>query len=243
MFSDAILSALKRALKAKEVTYKDLADHLKLSESGVKKMLTAKDLSLSRLMEICDWLGISAADLVGLAEKEDVREVELTSEQVKGLSQDPLLFRVFWRLTEQEGLLSVARAEGLPAAELKKKLLRLERLELLRVHADGRVSLKHRGLYRWRAGNPLVDRLHRDWSILTVERALKAPESIPSLHRLSSLPLTAESLKDLLQSLNNVVDEFARRSRREELLSSREKLKPFSLVIAGISKKFTDGGI
>ncbi|MBX2988372.1 MAG: helix-turn-helix transcriptional regulator [Bdellovibrionaceae bacterium] len=241
--SAALLTALKRALKSKGVTYKELAEELGLSESGVKKMLTAKDLSLSRLMEICDWLGVPASDLVRLAEKEDIREVELSDEQSRALAADPLLFRLFWRLLEQEGLLAVARAEGLTAAQMKKHLLKLESLELLRVNADGRVRLRHRGLYRWKPGNPLVDRLNREWSRLTLDRVLKAPPTALSVHRLSALKLTEGSIRELIQGMNELADEFARRARREELIWPAARLKFFGLLLAGIDKRFIDSDL
>jgi transcriptional regulator with XRE-family HTH domain len=42
------LKSLKTLLKSKGVTYTELAEHLGMSESGVKKMLNSKDLSFRR---------------------------------------------------------------------------------------------------------------------------------------------------------------------------------------------------
>ena len=79
-----VFQILKRTLRAKGVTYRDLAKHLGLSESGVKKMFLAKDLPLGRLIEIAEWLGVSAADLVRLMENEEIAEVlKISPETVK----------------------------------------------------------------------------------------------------------------------------------------------------------------
>ena len=43
---DQFLGALKRALKAKNILYRDLAKALDLSESSVKRILSSKSLRL-----------------------------------------------------------------------------------------------------------------------------------------------------------------------------------------------------
>jgi transcriptional regulator with XRE-family HTH domain len=59
-----ILAALKRALKARGMTYRDLAKALSMSESGVKKWLTSKDCSLGRVLAACEAIGVSLEDLL-----------------------------------------------------------------------------------------------------------------------------------------------------------------------------------
>lgn len=230
---------LKQALKAQGMTYRDLAQHLGLSESGVKKMLTGKDLPLRRLMEICQWLGISAADVVGLMEKHPIRKIELTKAQEEGLRGDSMLFRIYWRLSvEGERPDQIRAAEKLTAAEFQRRILRLERLDLVSAKPDGRVLPRHQGLFRWSEGNPLVDQLNRDWSRQTLNDALKDGEE--GAQRLASLKLSAESAADLRRALQETVDEFARRSRREEITRRAQDLKPFRLLVAVAPGRFID---
>lgn len=234
-----LFRVLKQALKAHGVTYADLAQHLGMSESGVKKMLTSKDLSLSRLLEICEWLGVSAADLVTLMEKQPIRQVDLTPAQQESLLSDSVLFRIYWRLSvENESPETIRAAEKLTSAELQRKILRLERLDLVSIKSDGRVLPRHQGLFRWSEGNPLIDKINRDWSRQVLNDALKGGDGF--FQRLTFLRLSAESSTDLLRALQETVDEFARRSRREEITRRASDLKPCRLLVAAAPGRFID---
>jgi transcriptional regulator with XRE-family HTH domain len=236
-----VFPTLKAALRARGVTYRDLAAHLGMSESGVKKMLTAKDFPLGRLLEICEWLGVSAAEMVKLVERPEIREVELSAAQQDALVKDPVLFRVYWRLSvENETPERIRDAEGLAAVELRRRLARLERLDLVTSAPSGRVRPRHQGLFRWAQGNPLVDRLNRDWSRTTLDAALAAATRDDGMQRLSYLRLAPETLADLLRALGATVDEFARRAKREELTRRPADLRPFRLLVAGATGRFVD---
>ncbi len=63
------LNAIKKALKARGLSYADLARKLKMTESGIKKMLNAKDISFRRILQICDALDILPGQLFSLSEK------------------------------------------------------------------------------------------------------------------------------------------------------------------------------
>lgn len=60
----AILTTLKSALKASNMNYRELAERLEMSESGVKKMLNSGDVSLGRLLEICEVLHVPFGEVV-----------------------------------------------------------------------------------------------------------------------------------------------------------------------------------
>lgn len=241
MSSTLVQQAIKQALKARRMTYQDLAAALGLTESGVKKMLSGPDLSLSRLFAICEILGLSATDLVQTAQNEAISEVQLNSRQEEALAADPQLLRVFWRIAiEEDPRELVAQKEGLPQNSLRKILIALEKLGLLRRTPKDDFVPVHRGLYRWAESGPLVQRLNRDWSELTLRRALSAKGQALNLHRLSFLFLTTESLQEFQRRMNDLIDETVRRSRREKVTHSRTKLTPVSLVVACTPNGFID---
>ena len=74
-----IIITLKKALKAKGIKYKDVAKHLCMSESNIKRQFTQGDISLSRLEKICDLLSMEISDLLEL--------VQLESTQATGSSR------------------------------------------------------------------------------------------------------------------------------------------------------------
>ena len=65
---DQFLSALKRAIKAKGLTYKDLQKIMNLSESSIKRILSDKSLSLERIEKICEQCNILFSEVCRLAE-------------------------------------------------------------------------------------------------------------------------------------------------------------------------------
>src|SRR4051812_28338107 len=59
-----LLSELKKLLKTKGHTYKSLADEMKMSEAGIKRIFASKDGKISTLSRVCEALGFSFIDLV-----------------------------------------------------------------------------------------------------------------------------------------------------------------------------------
>jgi DNA-binding Xre family transcriptional regulator len=58
-----LVSALKKELKAAQMTYADLARALGMAESSVKHMLAKADMPLSRVDAICRALKLDFAEL------------------------------------------------------------------------------------------------------------------------------------------------------------------------------------
>jgi transcriptional regulator with XRE-family HTH domain len=78
--ADLVL-ALKKELKAAEMTYADLAKRLGMAESSVKRMLAKGDMSLSRIDEICRVLKLDFAELARRVADTQPLLVELTQAQ------------------------------------------------------------------------------------------------------------------------------------------------------------------
>ena len=63
MDAAALVDALKRVLKARGLTYADIARGLDLSEASVKRIFSKRDFTLERLDEVCRLAGIDFAEL------------------------------------------------------------------------------------------------------------------------------------------------------------------------------------
>src|SRR5690606_5256239 len=87
----AIIKALKKALKTHGKRYADVARALDLSEASVKRLFSEEQLSLKRLDQVCNFLGIEISDL--MASMRDEQQIQsLTEEQEQQLVADiPLL--------------------------------------------------------------------------------------------------------------------------------------------------------
>lgn len=144
--SHGLVEALKRCLKAKGLTYGDLAPKLALSEASVKRLFSDETLSLRRVTTILAALDMTMLDLAKLASRpEPVLAAELTEEQEEALAADKALFRTFHALLFGSS----------PEPSDAKRLRALEELGLIERHAGDRVKLRTTRSVAWRKDGPL----------------------------------------------------------------------------------------
>ncbi len=225
------LGGLKRALRAQGLTYADLAARLKMTESGVKKMLNAKDISFRRVLQICEALNVLPGQLFSLSEKAAIPVLRISDAQQGALLRDRNLLGVYWRLAiEKRGLTEVQRRQGLNAPALKKLLQKLVTLELL-TEKRGQFYPKHRGKFRWADDTKLAQTLNREWSFATLERALRSAGTAEHYHRLAALKLSEKSYRDLWAKWELLLEEAVRISEREELSAPARDLRDYTLLL------------
>lgn len=153
---DQFLGALKRALKAKNVLYRDLARALDLSESSVKRILSNKSLSLDRLEEICRVADISFSEVVRSANLEEANQaVSLSEEQERALAENPRLLHYFMMLHDGKSPQKIEREYQIESGEAKKMLFTLDRLNLIELHPRDKVKFKRQGFLRFRRDGPI----------------------------------------------------------------------------------------
>ena len=239
MANDSVVSTLKKILKVKKITYKSLADELGMSESGVKKLLTSKDISLTRVEQITRIIGLSLADLFQIASEEEVKNVKLSPKQESALFENNMLFRVYWFLAVEEKTLdAIKKSEKLTADQLQRNLMKLENLDLIKIGKNNRVASVHKGLFRWASDGPLVKKLNNEWSENTLKKVLTAKSGSENLHRLSYLRLSEKSKNQFYERLNELVNEFARLSQREKNRYADRDLTAVSSLIAVANSGF-----
>lgn len=153
---DQFLNSLKRTLKTKNILYRDLAKALNLSESSVKRILSNKSLSLERLEEICRVADISFSEVVKSANLEEATQVFILSdEQEKALAENIRLLHYFMMLREGKTPLKIEKEYQISAAESKKYLFQLDRLNLIELHPRDKVKFKKQGFVRFRRDGPV----------------------------------------------------------------------------------------
>ena len=239
MANDSVVSTLKKVLKVKKITYKSLADELGMSESGVKKLLTSKDISLTRVEQITRIIGLSLADLFQIASEAEVKNVRLSPKQESALFENNMLFRVYWFLAVEEKTLdAIKKSEKLTADQLQRNLMKLENLDLIKIGKNNRVASVHKGLFRWASDGPLVKKLNNEWSENTLKKVLTAKSGSENLHRLSYLRLSEKSKNQFYERLNELVNEFARLSQREKNRYADRDLTAVSSLIAVANSGF-----
>src|SRR5688500_18360011 len=92
--TSALAERLKRALRARNITYATVAKRLRVSEASVKRMFSHKEFTLSRLDAICDVAGIEFADLALTLASQDAVVSQHTYQQEKEFVDNPKLMLV-----------------------------------------------------------------------------------------------------------------------------------------------------
>lgn len=221
-----LFNTLQSLLKQRRLTYRDLAEHLKMSESGVKKLFASRDCALSKLSDICDFLSVSMDELFAAAARPPIPEVTLTEAQQVFLLNNPGCFAFYWLLTiERLSVKQIQSRYGLQPVRARRFIHQLDDLDLIMLLQPGdRIRLPASPLIRWTDQGPLVAHLNRVWSKTLCEDAAPplAPngpspsasrERTPHMFRLHALNLPPDLAQALIQTLESTCDDFVRRSR------------------------------
>ena len=125
--------AAKTIMKKQRKSYQELAEHLGLSLVSVKRVMSKEEITLSRFLEICDWLDVSIADLEKIAQHNQAHEkIRFTEEQEKFLAKNPeylsFLFHMFAEQTPEE----IQKQFNLSNKSLNLYLIRLEKYNLIK---------------------------------------------------------------------------------------------------------------
>jgi transcriptional regulator with XRE-family HTH domain len=146
---------IKRELKARNLTYRDVARALETSEASVKRWLSLRRISLEQLAAIADLLGFTLAELIQEAATYEPPLRFLTLEQEKALMDDTRLFLVavcvlnHWILADIVARYDISEAQGI------KYLVTLDRLRLIDFLPQNRVRLRVARDFAWQENGPI----------------------------------------------------------------------------------------
>lgn len=150
-----LLVTLKRQIKARGLTYRDVAAALKLSEPSVKRLFSTGKLSLERLVGICTLLDMTLAELTQQAAAATPRLSRLDEKLEAELVSDPRLLLVavcalnHWRLAD------IVACYQLDEPECLRHLLRLDHMRLIDLLPGNRIRINVTRDFHWRPGGPI----------------------------------------------------------------------------------------
>ncbi|MDH5492670.1 MAG: helix-turn-helix transcriptional regulator, partial [Myxococcales bacterium] len=133
-----IHETLKRLLRRRRITYRQLGSRIGMSESGVKKLLGGEDLSMVRLLEICEVLDLEVDELLRVAREGPAEARELDEATKRRLAKHPRDLWFLWALMERGGdVEALRRAIGMDARSARRILARLDAGGFVRIGQDG----------------------------------------------------------------------------------------------------------
>ncbi|MEM1111933.1 MAG: helix-turn-helix transcriptional regulator [Pseudomonadota bacterium] len=157
-----LVATLKQELKARGLTYADVAQGLALSESSVKRQFAESRFTLSRLEQVCELIGLDISDLVQKMEAGRKRISTLTEAQEKEIAGDPKMLLAAicvlngWLFDEIIATYSVSEHEGI------QLMARLDRLGVIELLPLNRYRLIVASDFRWLPGGPIQQFFQRE---------------------------------------------------------------------------------
>jgi len=153
----ALISTMKKALKAHGKTYADVAEHLDLSEASVKRLFADHQFSLARLDSVCQMLGMQISDLVQMMKEQSQRSLsELTEEQEKEVIGDTQLMLITILVLNHWTVDDINERYDIPEHQLIQKLAHLDRLQIIELLPRNRFKLLVAPNFAWRRDGPIM---------------------------------------------------------------------------------------
>ncbi len=142
MLASQIIDAIKFELKKSKITYQALAKELKVTEAGVKKMLTRSDLSLERALEICKVMNLPLSEIISKSEGAERSDLRFTVQQTEFLAKNYEYFHFYMKLAyEQKSPAEIQKEFDLSINSLNLYLKKLEQLGLIKRHPKDRAQI------------------------------------------------------------------------------------------------------
>ena len=201
-----LVETLKKYLKAKGITYRQLAQELELSEASVKRLFSEQSFSLKRLEDICKLLDLEFYDLARMSKaSEEGASEALTIEQERSLADNPKLLTFLYLLISGWSLALIKDGYDISELECSQLLLELDQLGLIELHPHNKFRVLVSQNVFWRKDGPI-------WNLYkkrVEDEFLDYPFDLTN-ERLMFLPgkLSEASLKTIVKQLDKLIKQF-----------------------------------
>lgn len=204
-----ILSSLKKCLRIRGLTYRDLADSLGISEASVKRNFSENSFSLQRLEQVCQFLDMSFYDLARLTRlgsEEDI--TALSVQQEEALAKDPLVLTYFYLLLTGRSPSKIATEFGLDDLQQSTMLARLSKLGLVELLPKNNARLLTSRRIDWRHNGPIRKMYQQEVQRAFMDSDFKESDEIFRFETGELSPASVSLLAKKLEKLAQEFDEF-----------------------------------
>jgi DNA-binding Xre family transcriptional regulator len=222
--TQALIDQVKTELKLAGITYAQLAAHIGMAESSVKRMLAKGDMPLTRIDEICRVLKLDFADLARKVAEAQPLRTELTLEQERAVVADRKLLLLAICCLSQWTFEQVVATYRVSDAEAVKYLAQLDRLGIIELRPMNRYRLRVAKTFRWRPHGPVMQYFREE---VVADYYAGGFEMLTLVHGQIGRSL-AQMFNERLQ---RVAQDFAQQHLADQKLPPEQK-RPFTLVVA-----------
>jgi DNA-binding Xre family transcriptional regulator len=215
-----LISTLKRVLKARSVTYADLAGRIALSEASVKRLFSQGTFTLERLEQVCAALEIDVFELAKLARGEQARAEQLTIRQEQALARDRVLLGVFYLAYNGWQIDDIVTKYEFTRPQVFSLLRKLDAIGVLDLLAGDQVRMKVARNLRLRRRGPIELAYGR-----AVVGEFLRPEfdQVGGMFRFEFRELSGASFEVLKRKLERLADEVHELAELDSMLPSKQR--------------------
>jgi transcriptional regulator with XRE-family HTH domain len=227
--SAQIIDVLKRNLKSRGLTYRDIAKKVGLSEASIKRVFAEETFTLQRLEKICEAVGITVAELVKSASAaSEPRSQYLSIEQEQLLASDAKLLACFYLVLNGHSSDEIIARMDLNERSLRSLYVKLDAVRLIELLPKLKARLRVGPVVTWRMDGPV----HKLYEQQVKDEFLQSEfqGACDALH-FRTAELSEASAKILLRKLNQLAQEFADYAALDVNLPSSEK-RSVALLLA-----------
>jgi hypothetical protein len=151
-----LIAALKTELKAAGVTYADLAEHLDMAESSVKRMFSQADMPLSRIDDCLRALRMDFADLARRVVDAQPMRRELAEQAEDAVVREPKLLLIAICCLSHWTFEQIVTTYTYTDAEAVGYFAQLDRLGIIELRPMNRYRLLVSKTFRWRPNGAVM---------------------------------------------------------------------------------------
>jgi len=218
-----LFRTLKKILKEKKISYRELATQVSFSEGTIKNIFHFDDASVERVCEIAQAIGLPFQDLVAAAYSHQNSEFSFTQEQERFFAEKPghyNFFRALFFLKKSaEEIRSMSR---ISRRSTEKYLRELEAMGFLERHLRDKVTFKVSGRLKWAPGGPWMQKFFRTYSAKITDLILGRSNSADYFCSFSFATLSRANRDLFYLEIQEVVEKYKDISYKEYLVGVRD---------------------
>jgi DNA-binding Xre family transcriptional regulator len=218
--TDLILQAIKGLLKQHKINYAQVAQHLGLSESSVKRSFSQGHISLNRLIKVCELMDLELVDLLQVIQSQSNDLIQLTEQQEKLMVSDVKYLLVTVCVCNHWTFEQIHQTYDIAEAELIKMLLQLEKTDLLELKPNNQIKLNISPHFHWIENGPVQQFFENNIQQDFWQSTFTGPGEI---RLLANGMLSKESNEVMQKNINRLKQQFTLLSEQDKHLKMEQR--------------------
>lgn len=245
-----LVGTLKAQLRRQGISYRQVAEHLCVSEASVKRWFSAHNLSLRQLEAVCVMAGTSLTEMAAQADQQTCIP-SLDEAQEQELVSDPRLLLVAIAALNRWTFAQIVDTYTFTEPELIQRLARLDRMRLIELQPHNRIRLRITPDFAWLPRGPIQRFFERQVQQAFFDSSFDAPGElrlfVSGMLGRDSNAVVRQKMERLAREFRALHDEDARLSLDERFGTSLVlAMRPWELGLfeqwrrPGRDKRFRD---